>query len=192
MSRSSLIAWVTFSSMFISAVMSIIWLTTTSGDSKIEPVVQALGLVFGLGGVLAERRAAAQERRHLMLLTLMDELRRDITVLNDPQFAPSKETPRPRVYPRLPVSATDAALTSGALAERGDNELLRHLHHWRDKVNRFNRRLELTELRFFTLGIPEIGTEIVAFERTLHRSGGYLDQIRCHARDLQNYLAAYQ
>ncbi len=187
MPRSSLIAAFTFSSVAFSAVISIVWFITTSGTAMFEPAVQMFGLLGGLTGVLAERRAAARERRHLALVTLVDELRRDTAILDDSQFAPSKETPRPRVYPRLPVSATDAALTSGALAERGDDELLRILHNWRDEVNGFNRRLELTEIRVFTSENP---AEIAEFERALHRSDGYLSQIRRHLRDLQDYLAA--
>jgi len=176
----------TFGSVAISAAISITWFVTASGASRFEPAVQTLGLLAGLTGVLAERRAAARERRHLTLVTLMDELRRGVSILDDPQFAPTKESPRPRVYPRLPVSATDAALISGALAERSDDGLLRLLHNWRDEVNGFNRRLELTEIRIFTPGMP---TEVAEFERTLHRRNGYLNQIRHHLRDLQGYLA---
>lgn len=187
MSRSSLIALITFGSVAISAAISITWFVTASGASRFEPAVQTLGLLAGLTGILAERRAAARERRHLALVTLADELRRGISILNDPQFAPSKETPRPRVYPRLPVSATDAALISGALAERSDGDLLRLLHNWRDEVKGFNRRLELTEIRIFTSGMP---AEIGDFERALHRSNGYLNQIRHLLRGLQNHLAA--
>ena len=186
MPRSSLIAVATFSSVALSAVISIVWFITTSGESRFEPTVQLFGLLAGLTGVLAERRAAAGERRHLALVTLMDELRRDTVILDGKEFAPSKELPRPRVYPRLPASATDAALTSGALAKRSDDVLLRHLHNWRDKVNGFNRRLELTEIRVFTSGIP---AEVAEFERALHCSDGYLNQIRGHLRDLQDYLA---
>jgi len=184
--RSSLIALATFGSVAISAAISITWFVTSSGASRFEPAVQTLGLLAGLTGVLAERRAVARERRHLALVTLVDELRRSILILDDPQFAPSKETPRPRVYSRLPVSATDAALISGALAKRSDDNLLRLLHSWRDEVNGFNRRLELTEVRIFTSGMP---TEVAEFEQTLHRSNGYLDQIRRHLRDLQSHLA---
>jgi hypothetical protein len=186
MPRSSLIALATFSSVAISAAISIIWFVTASGASRFEPAVQTLGLLAGLTGVLAERRAAARERRHLAIVTLADELRGGIFILDDPQFAPSKETPRPRVYPRLPVSATDAALISGALANRSDDDLIRLLHSWRDEVNGFNRRLELTEMRIFTSGMP---AEIAEFERALHRSNGYLNQIRSRLRDLQSYLA---
>jgi hypothetical protein len=186
MSRSSLIALATFSSVAISATISIIWFVTTSGASRFEPAVQALGLLAGLTGVLAERRAAARERRHLALVALGDELRRGVSILDDPSFAPSKGIPKPRVYPRLPTSATDAALISGALAEQSDDDLLRLLHNWRGEVNGFNRRLELTEIRLFTSGIP---TEIAEFERALHRNNGYLDQIRRDLQDLQNFLA---
>lgn len=129
--------------------------------------------------------AARKRRRHLALATLIDELRRDIAILDGLEFAPSKEMPRPRVYPRLPVSATDATLTSGALAKRSDNELLWLLHNWRDEVNGFNRRLELTEILFFTSENP---ADISEFERGLH-GDGYLNQIRGHLRDLQYYLA---
>ncbi len=187
MPRSSLIAVATFGSITVAATISIAWLITTSGTSRFEPAVQALGLLGGLAGVLAERRAAARERRHLALITLADELRRDASILQDPRFALSKDIPRARVYPRLPVSATDAALTLGALAERGDGDLLRRLHNWRDEVNGFNRRLELTEIRLFTSEVP---TEIAEFEHALHHSNGYLNHIRSHLRDLQNYLDA--
>ena len=186
MARSSIIAGVTFCSVASAAVISIIWLIKTSGVSMFEPAVQIFGLLGGLTGVLAERRASARERRHLALVTLIDELQRDAFILADPQYAPSKETPRPRVYPRLPVSATDAALSLGALAERSDDELLRRLHNWRDEVNGFNRRLELTEFLSFTSGNP---AEVVDFERALHRGDGYLSHIRCDLLKLRNYLA---
>jgi hypothetical protein len=162
-----------------------VWLVTASGTSKFEPTVQILGLLAGLTGVLAERRASARERRHLALIALTDELQRVASILDNPQFNQSTETPRPRVYPRLPVSATDAALTSGALTQRSDDDLLLLLHNWQDEVNGFNRRLDLTEIRVFTLGAL---AEITEFERVLHRNNGYLAQIHRHLQELQNVL----
>lgn len=185
MPRSSLIAVATFGSIATSAVISMTWFLTTSGTSKFEPAVQALGLLAGLTGILAERRASARERRHLTLTALADELQRVTSVLDNLQFTQDAETPRPRVYPRLPVSATDAALTSGALTERSDDDLFRLLHNWRDEVNGFNRRLELTEIRVFTSGTL---AEVAEFERILHRSDGYLVQIHRDLQDLQGVL----
>jgi hypothetical protein len=186
MPRSSRIAKITFGSVACSAVVSVVWLIT--GISTLEPAVQIFGLIGGLTGVLAERLAAVRERRHLALMTLTDELRRDATILDGPEFAPSKETPRPRVYPRLPVSATDAALALGALTERSDDELLRLLHNWRDEVTGFNRRLELTEILIF---ISENPADIAEFECALHCGDAYLNQVQRHLRDLQDYLAEY-
>ncbi len=185
MPRSSIIAVTTLGSIGVAAVISIVWFVTEHGASRLEPAVAMLGLLGGLVGLLAERRVAIQERRHVALTTLADELQRDNSILGDPRFAPSRETPIPRVYPRLPVSATDAALISGALAERRDAELLQRLHNWRDEVDEFNRRLGLTEIRVFTARVP---AEIAEFELTLHRSGSYLNQIRHHLDDLQKYL----
>lgn len=187
MPRSSLIALVTLGSVGVSAAIGIVWFVTVQGTSRFEPAVATLGLLVGLSGVLAERRVAVRERRHVSLTTLVDELQRDTSILDDPRFSLSQETPRPRVYPRLPVSATDAALISGALVERSDAELLQRLHNWRDETNGFNRRLELTEICIFTARVP---AEMAEFERALHCSDGYLNQMRHHLRDLRNYLAA--
>lgn len=186
MSRSLLIVVATFGSVAVSGAVSMVWFATEHGPSRFAPAVAILGLIGGLVGVLAEPRARARERRHLALITLADELRRDTSVLDDTKFTVNNETPRLRVYPRLPVSATDATLISGALAEPIDAELLRRLHNWRDEVNGFNRRLELTENRVFTTGVAK---EVTDFERTLHRDG-YLNQVRHHLQDLRNYFAA--
>lgn len=184
-SRSSFIAVSTFGSIGVAASMSVVWFCTASGADRFEPAVQALGLLAGITGVLAERRSAARERRDLTILAVLDELRRVQDILADSQFAAGTKPPRRRVYLRLPVSATDAALTSGALARQSDNELLRLLHKWRDEVNGFNRRLELTELLVFTSGDP---AEAGEFERALRRGGGYLSRVQRHVRDLQHYL----
>src|SRR5262249_28646060 len=132
--------------------------------------------------------------RQLTMATLADELHKCASVLNDPRFAPrSKVALRPRVYPRLPVSATESALISGALAERRDADLLRRLHAWRDDVKGFNRRLELTELRLFTTGLhvtTGLHEEIAELERALHRDDGYLNELHRQVRDLLDYLGS--
>jgi len=185
--RSSLIAGVTFASVACSAVVSLVWFVSVSGVGRFEPTVQALGLLAGITGVLAERRASARERRQLVLTSLNTELLSCASVLADPQFITTTgEQPRRRVYKRLPISATDSALTSGALAERGDEELLRRLHQWRDAVNGFNRRLDLTELRIF---LAANQNEVHQFDKVLHENDGYLDRLRLQLANLQQYLA---
>jgi hypothetical protein len=187
MSRSSLIAGVTFGSVACSAVVSLVWFVSVSGVGRFEPTVQTLGLLAGITGVLAERRATARERRQLTLASLNAELLSCASALTDSQFTTTTgDRPRRRVYRRLPISATDSALTSGALAERSDGELLGRLHQWRDAVNGFNRRLDLTELRIFLTDNPN---EVRQFNSIFHGNDGYLDRLRLQLADLQQYLA---
>src|SRR5262249_10885270 len=144
MSRSSLIVAATFGSVACSAMISMVWFVRAAGIGRFEPAGQAPGLLAGIPGGPAERRTPGRGRPHLPLTSLDTELRSSASVLNDPQFTTSDGAPpRRRVYRRLPTSATDSALTSGALADRGDEELLRRLHQWRDAANGFNRRLDL-------------------------------------------------
>jgi hypothetical protein len=74
MSRSSVIAGVTFASVACSAVVSLAWFSSVSGSAGSSPTVQTLGLLAGITGVLAQRRASARERRHLTLASLNAEL----------------------------------------------------------------------------------------------------------------------
>lgn len=171
--------------MGLSAAISIAWFITAKGTSRFEPAVATLGFIVGLTGSLAERHVAAQERRHVSLKTLMDELRRDALILDALWSTLSQDAPRPRVYPRLLISAADATLLSGALDGPRDAELIQRLHSWREEANGFNRRLDLTEIRIFTARIP---AELTQLERVLYCSDGYLNKTRNHIRDLQNYL----
>jgi hypothetical protein len=179
----------TFVTLTLAAAASVLWATGIPGSSRLEPVVEALALLAALAGIVAERRAAAQERRRLALLSLESEITRIGEILADPRFAPAGEsTPKPSVYPRLPLSAADAALNSGTLASRRDAGLLSQLHQWRDEVAEFNRRLDLTEVRLFTARVP---AEVVEFDRALHRPGGHLDSIRSDLAELHAYLATH-
>lgn len=187
MARSSLIAFATFGSVAVAAFISLVWFAVATGENRFEPAVGVLGMLGGLTGILAERRAAARDRRRVVLATLADELERASAVLTDPRLTPSGDT-GPRVYPRLPVSAIEAALTSGALTERGDTELLNHLHRWRDEAIGFNRRLEITEMRLLGAGAAH---EALDFERALHRNGGYLSHIRTRLQTLTTTLPTH-
>ena len=91
------------------------------------------------------------------------------------------------MYPRLPVSAVDAAVVSGALSQRGDADLLNRLHQWRDEANGFNRRLEITEMCVFS-DKETAEQEMAEFDRALHQDNGYLDQIRRDLGELREFL----
>jgi hypothetical protein len=186
MTGSRPIAAMTFGSLAIAGLIGVVWFFSVSGTSRFEPAISSLGLLAGLTGILAERRATARERRYLTLITLADELNKNQSSLNNLDYALRHElAPKPRVYPRLAVSAVDAALVSGALTKAGDTPLLRSLHEWRDEVNSFNRRLDLTEMRIFATGRRE---EVIEFEQVLHRDHGYLDHLRASLADVITLL----
>ncbi len=183
---SSLVVGISYAGAAGSVLLSFLWILLARDISWFEPAVQSLGLISCLTGVLVERRAAARERRQLAMAALAEEMSTCVTIFDDPRFVPREGTPlRPYVYPRLPTSATESALISGAFSERRDVEMLRRLYAWRESANGFNRRLDLTELRLFTVASHK---EIGEFERALHRDDGYLNELRHDVRELTAYL----
>ena len=58
---------------------------------------------------------------------------------------------RRQIYPRLQLSAVDAAFAEGSLSSVRDAALLGDLHAWRNQVTRFNSQLALAEILAFTI-----------------------------------------
>ncbi|MFI6827967.1 hypothetical protein ACIBG5_12755 [Kribbella sp. NPDC050241] len=156
-------------------------------NSRWEPAVNSLTLVAGLTGIFVERLTAEAERRTEVLRAVADELEENTRLLNDERFSPATPTTR-QVYPRLVVSAVDLALVSGALGLHRDSELVGLLHRWRDTVNLFNRRLDLTEISTFSNSISS--EELAAFHRALHRENSYFAATREKLETLLTRLPA--
>lgn len=167
---------VTFGSLVVALLISIVGIFIVDESVKFELTVETFAILAAITGVFAERWAVANDRRNHALHALRREIASNEAILDDSRFEPigDAET-RGRVYPRVLVSAADAAVTSGALAEDRDTDLIQLLHAWREAVNEFNLRLTLTELRTFTAASP---TEMRALDRALHSDGGYLSAIR--------------
>jgi hypothetical protein len=175
-------AAVTVSALVAALLLSAVWLVVSpTRNTVLEPVVNVLVVLAALSGIFAERWAAARQRRAEALRALADELRRDADVLGGPEFTGGGHPAGPTVYPRLPVSAVDTALVSGALDPGRDAALLPFLHRWRDAAAGFNRRLDLTESLLFGAGSAADQERLRA---ALHQSGGYLDRLRRDLADL--------
>ena len=188
MTGSRPIAMATFGSLVATGLIGVVWFLSAHGAARFEPAVASLGVLAGLTGVLAERLTTAHERRHLAAASLTSELEKNRSSLDNLECSFRHEcTPRPRVYPRLAVSAADAALISGAFAETRDTQLLQSLHEWRDAANGFNRRLDLTEMRIFAADRLE---EVREFERVLRRNHGYLDDLRASLEAVITHVRA--
>ncbi|MFC7216782.1 hypothetical protein ACFQLX_01130 [Streptomyces polyrhachis] len=187
--RRSWLAVLTFSALALALGVCVSWLVTAPAAARWEPVIQTLALCAAISGVFAERRAAAQERLQQTLQALAGELVKNAGVLADPRFAPLDPAhPVHRVFPRPVLSASDAALVSGVLAERRHSALTALLHEWRDTVHELNRRLDLAEVRSF---VVEPGSaELIRIDESLRRDGGHLQHARALHTRLETLLRA--
>jgi hypothetical protein len=184
MNRRTVVSWVTYGLLGLAFVLGVIWFLWPQ-NSRWEPAVNSLTLVAGLTGIFVERLTAEAERRTEVLRAVADELHENTRLLNDDRFSPDAPTTR-QVYPRLIVSAVDLALVSGALGLHRDAELVGMLHRWRDTVNLFNRRLDLTEVSTFSNTISP--AELAAFHRALHREDSYFAATRAMLQELLDHV----
>lgn len=164
---------VTAVSLVLSFGLSAVWFSVVSGDSRYEPAVQSLGLLAGIAGVIAERRAAGMERRAQALSAVRAELAENRDVL-DRVATVRDEAPRREVYPRLHSSAVDGTLASAVLGAR-DELLARRLREWRDAAATFNQQLTIAELLAFMQGSEPLLAEL---HQTLHAPDGPLPRLR--------------
>jgi hypothetical protein len=172
--KRSIVTAVSYGLLGLAFVLGVIWFFWPD-NSRWEPAVNSLTLVAGLTGIFVERLTAEAERRTEVLRAVTDELQENTRLLNDERFSPQAPTNR-QIYPRLVVSAVDAALVSGALGLHRDAELVGLLHRWRDTVHLFNRRLDLTEISTFSATTSQ--EELAAFHRALHRKDSFFTGTR--------------
>lgn len=184
-----LIAVITAGCLGAAALLSVVWLVTADGGGRLEPAVQSLGLLAGIAGLVLQRRAAAAEHRDQAVAGVADELAANAETLSRYPFSDAEPVASRTVFPRLRMSAVDAALSSGALARRGDDELVRALHDWRDEVDTFSHQLSIAEILAFTDGSAEVLQDL---HDGLHGSDGRLAAIRAHLTGLLRRVRASQ
>lgn len=172
--RRTIVTVTTYGLLGLAFLLGVAWFLFPESN-RWEPAVNTLTLVAGLTGIFVERLTAEAERRGQVLRAVADELTDNTRLLADERFS-STQTRRRQIYPRLVVSAVDAALVSGVLARERDAELFGLLHRWRDTVHEFNRRLDLTEIRTFSDSVSD--DELAGFQRALHSENSYLAATR--------------
>jgi hypothetical protein len=167
---------VTAGSLAVAFVVSAVWWNRSAGLSRFEPAVQILGLLGGITGIVAERWAAGRERRAEALQAIGAELRDNRKILTSPPFAGDVAQPaRRQVYPRMNLSAVNAALSSAVLSPRRDEALAGLLHDWRNEAEIFNHQLSLAEILAFTNGSDEVLRDL---HEGLHGADGPLARMR--------------
>jgi hypothetical protein len=183
-----IIVIVTAASLLAAFVINTIWFVASSGTGRLEPVVGVLGILAGITGLFAERWAAAQEARDAALDAIAAELAANAELLTSAAFGNEPgQSLRRTVYPRLHLSAVDAAFAGGSLSTTRDAELVAALHDWRNQVVRFNAQLALAEMMAFTVESESVLRDL---REGLHGEDGPLVRLGRAIRDLQDRLGA--
>ena len=181
-----IIVVVTAVSLAAAFVINAIWFATSVGHDRLEPVVGVLGILAGITGLVAERWAARQEARQAALDAIRAELEANDDLLASATFSQAPDQPlRRTVYPRLHLSAVDAAFASGALSTTRDAELIDALHAWRNQVVRFNSQLGLAEMLAFTVESESVLRDL---RDGMHHEQGPLTRLRTSIEDLRGNL----
>jgi hypothetical protein len=181
-----IIVVVTAASLIAAFVINSIWFVTSEGTGRLEPVVGVLGILAGITGLFAERWAAAQEARDAALDAIQGELEANDDLLTSEPFGNGPDQPlRRTVYPRLHLSAVDAAFAGGSLSTTRDAELITALHGWRNQVVRFNSQLALAEMLAFTIESESVLRDL---RDGLHGPDGPLTKMRAAIEGLLGQL----
>ncbi len=168
------------------------WLSVASQPSTgldwLEPAATTLPLLAVLSGIRAERWAAERERRNQSFAALRREAEANQEVLTDPRFRPENQGVG-QIYPRLALGAVTTTLVSGALNQKRDRALVRQLMDWRNTVDDFNRRLDLTELRLCTVDVVDV-EELTLLREVVRRPDGHFAVVARELAALRQVLDA--
>jgi hypothetical protein len=148
--RRVIVAVVTYALLAIAFVLGILWILGVGPEW--EPWVNSLTLLAGVTGLIVERQNAETERRSELVASVVFELQQNRAIVE--RRLAGLRTGGQRalsVSPRLALSAVDAALASGVLSRAPDSALVEKLHRWRERVQGYNWRRDLTEFELMLI-----------------------------------------
>lgn len=148
--RRVVVAVITYALLGIAFVLGILWILGIGPEW--EPWVNSLTLLAGVTGLVVERQNAETERRSEVVASVAFELRQNRAIVE--RRLAGLRTGGERalsVSPRLALSAVDAALASGVLSRTPDTPLVGKLHRWREQVQGYNWRRDLTEFELMLI-----------------------------------------
>lgn len=148
--RRVVVAVVTYALLAIAFVLGILWILGVGPEW--EPWVNSLTLLAGVTGLIVERQNAETERRSEVVASVVFELQQNRAIVE--RRLAGLRTGGERalsVSPRLALSAVDAALASGVLSRTPDSPLVERLHLWREQVQGYNWRRDLTEFELMLI-----------------------------------------
>jgi hypothetical protein len=148
--RRVIVAVTTYVLLGIAFVLGILWILGVGPEW--EPWVNSLTLLAGVTGLVVERQNAETERRSEVVASVAFELQQNRAIVE--RRLAGLRTGGDRalsVSPRLALSAVDAALASGVLSRTPDSPLVGQLHRWREQVQGYNWRRDLTEFELMLI-----------------------------------------
>lgn len=148
--RRVVVAVITYALLGIAFVLGILWILGVGPEW--EPWVNSLTLLAGVTGLIVERQNAETERRSEVVASVVFELKQNRAIV-ERRLAGLRTGGRRAlsVSPRLALSAVDAALASGVLSRTPDSPLVGQLHRWREQVQGYNWRRDLTEFELMLI-----------------------------------------
>jgi hypothetical protein len=148
--RRVVVAVITYVLLGVAFVLGILWILGVGPEW--EPWVNSLTLLAGVTGLVVERQNAETERRSEVVASVVFELQQNRAIVE--RRIAGLRTGGERalsVSPRLALSAVDAALASGVLSRTPDSPLVGRLHRWREQVQGYNWRRDLTEFELMLI-----------------------------------------
>jgi hypothetical protein len=170
------VAVVTYTLLGVAFVLGILWILGVGPEW--EPWVNSLTLLAGVTGLIVERQNAETERRSELVASVIFELRQNRVIVE--RRLAGLRTGGERalsVSPRLALSAVDVALASGVLSRAPDSALVERLHRWRERVQGYNWRRDLTEFELMIVKYQD-GEDAVANLSSLANERLYLLRLR--------------
>ena len=144
------VAVTTYALLGVAFVLGVLWILDVGPEW--EPWVNSLTLLAGVTGLIVERQNAETERRSEVVASVVFELQQNRAIVE--RRLAGLRTGGERalsVSPRLALSAVDAALASGVLSRAPDSALVGQLHRWREQLQGYNWRRDLTEFELMLI-----------------------------------------
>ena len=178
----NLITILSFGALFVAGLLSVAWFYS---EKTFEPFITSLLIFAAITGFFVEKWISDRGKRKRLLFALTHELFINMGVLEDATFrANNKDSSKFVVFPRLESSIVNDVIRSGSFLGARDKLLFKMLHIWRERIQQFNNRLDLTEIACLLNPSPD---NILMWREKLS-SGGMIQQVKDAYIDITNEL----
>ncbi len=178
----SIIIILSFGALILANIVAVVWFYF---ERDFEPFITSLLIFAAITGFFVEKWISKKGKRKELLVALVHELYLNMNMLEDSVFSPSSENKSKFVvFPRLESSVVNAVIWSGSFSGIKDKNIFLLLHVWRENIQRFNQRLEITETACLLNSSPEN----LSLWRKKLSSGKVIAQVRSAYNEIANEL----